>query len=418
MNPEVQREIQGQDKDEYVEGGYGWVIAGAGFLIYAIVPGVMMSLGVLIEHYAVLLGDTTSLAMLTMVGTVANSLFSLLGMWSGVVVDRYGHGTTIMYATVLFSGGLFLASYATRDWHLLLSLGIVSGIGDSLVTIAVISAPAQYFNRRLGLVTGLVMAGYGVGALVFSPTIELLLSEYSVKRTLQGLAAGSFVCLTSLSLVYTNKSTTTIRSVNWAMFRNLQFQMLFLATTFWAMGYLIPFIILPTYTASLGFPSQDNGLLLGILNGATALGRIVLGPVADRVGRIEIMAMTSVTASLSCLIWIYATTFTHVAIFCVIFGTTAGSFLSLLSVVARQLFPDESVAGITGLAYFATGLPYLIGTPIATALSQYFSHSDPPTTYVPASIFSGVFILLVLFPLLRLQWLVRQSQTHIILSID
>lgn len=416
MDVEIYEDIQEQDKVEYSEGGYGWVVAGAGFLIYAIVPGVMMSLGVLIEHYAVLLGDTTSLAMLTMVGTVANSLFSLLGMWSGLVVDRYGHGTTIMYATVLFSGGLFLASYATRDWHLLLTLGILSGIGDSLVTIAVISAPAQYFNRKLGLVTGLVMAGYGVGALVFSPTIEFLLTEYSVKRTLQGLSVGSFLGLTSLSLVYTNKSTTTPRSINWSMFRDARFQMLFLATTFWAMGYLVPFIILPTYAASLGFPSQENGLLLGILNGATAFGRIVLGPVADRFGRIEVMAATSLIAGLSCMIWVYATTFTHVAIFCVLFGTTAGSFLSLLSVVARQLFPGESVAGITGLAYFATGIPYLVGTPIATALSQYFSHSDPPTTYVPASIFSGVFILLVLFPILRLQWLVRQPPTHALLS--
>ncbi|KAI0230386.1 hypothetical protein L0F63_000822, partial [Massospora cicadina] len=394
----------------YPEGGYGWIIVIAGFIIYALVPGILMSIGVVIRHYSEIWSTKTNTTTLAFVGSVANSIFSILAVISGGMIDHFGHCVALIIGAILFSGGLFLASFAEESWHLFLTLGILSGVGDSLITISVISAPAMYFYKRLGVASGFIMAGYGIGGFFFSTLITRMIAKWDIKTTLQILSVASFSATFALSFCYYRRSPFNKRAHGFGVLRKPRFQILFASAFISSIGYLIPFILIPKYAETKGIDNESGSFLLGLLNGSTSIGRIILGPCADQVGRLNMMLFSSIATCLCCLIWAFSSNYLHMVIFVICYGITGGSFLSILSVAARQLYPDESVPNITGLIYFSVGLPYLAGPPLAEELSRLFSSSVMKVdNYVPAIVLTGGFPLIAFFPLAYLRFDLESS---------
>jgi MFS transporter, OFA family, oxalate/formate antiporter len=90
------------------------------------------------------------------------------GLWQ----DRAGPRRV---ATV--GGVLYGLSYVLAGWFaarqslagLYISYGMMGGIGMGMGYITPVATIAKWFPERRGLMTGVAVAGYGVGALVMSP---------------------------------------------------------------------------------------------------------------------------------------------------------------------------------------------------------------------------------------------------------
>ena len=59
-----------------------------------------------------------------------------------------------------------LAAQASSLTTLYLTYGLLGGIGTGIVYVGVIGHMVQWFPDKRGLATGLVAAGYGIGALL------------------------------------------------------------------------------------------------------------------------------------------------------------------------------------------------------------------------------------------------------------
>lgn len=87
-------------------------------------------------------------------GTAAGFTF-LVGPFSNVLVSRLGVRFPVGLGVVLMTIALELGSLATQFWQLLLSQGILWGIGSSLCFIPAIGLPSQWFDKRRGIATGI-----------------------------------------------------------------------------------------------------------------------------------------------------------------------------------------------------------------------------------------------------------------------
>ena len=77
---------------------------------------------------------------------------------------------------------------------LYLTYGLLGGIGTGIVYIGVIGHMVQWFPDKRGLATGLVAAGYGIGALLTTFPIAAILRESTLSgRALRGSASSSRV---------------------------------------------------------------------------------------------------------------------------------------------------------------------------------------------------------------------------------
>ncbi len=108
------------------------------------------------------------------------AIFSLgiSAAWAGSALGRLGPRRLALAGSVMFSGGYVIASAAL--WLEFLPLfylgyGVIGGAGIGLGYVTPVATVAKWFPDHKGLVTGIVVMGFGVGALLLSKGLAPLL---------------------------------------------------------------------------------------------------------------------------------------------------------------------------------------------------------------------------------------------------
>ena len=102
-------------------------------------------------------------------------LFGLTGPFAAAAMQRFGIRATIIAALALTSLSSFASLEMRHPWQLILTWGIVSGIGSGCVT-NVLSATIvnRWFVTNRGLVMGLFAASTSTGTLIFVPALSAI----------------------------------------------------------------------------------------------------------------------------------------------------------------------------------------------------------------------------------------------------
>ncbi|MCW2501750.1 MAG: transporter [Actinomycetia bacterium] len=102
----------------------------------------------------------------------------------GRIQDRRGPRPVALAGVILYSVGIMLASRVSSSgqlWLLVLSYGVLGGIGLGLAYITPIAMLVKWFPDRRGLITGVAVGGFGFGAVITGPVAKWLLSGASNK---------------------------------------------------------------------------------------------------------------------------------------------------------------------------------------------------------------------------------------------
>jgi predicted MFS family arabinose efflux permease len=278
--------------------------------------------------------------------------------------------------------------------------GFLVGIALSFIYLPSISLPALWFSNNKAFAVGVVASGSGIGGFVAAPVLRIVMDHVGFRWALIILAMVNGV-MGTLAIVLIrmppdthDKPPTHLRQylqslyASLALFKDAQFTLLFVMGLFVSLGYYVPYFLLAIYAVSVGLTAWQGALLLGVLNGSCALGRIVLGYAADRWGRLNMLILALVTAALGCLvIWTFSTSFGMLLLFSGVFGIGI-SGVTIASVICADLFGLDKLATVTGLQSTSYGITTLVGTPLATVMIS------ATQSYVLAILFSGGMILL------------------------
>ena len=101
------------------------------------------------------------------------AIFSLgiSAAWAGRVLSRFGPRKLALAGSALFSGGYLVAALALRldlvplFW---LGFGVIGGIGIGVGYVTPVATVVKWFPHRKGLAAGIVIMGFGVGALLLT----------------------------------------------------------------------------------------------------------------------------------------------------------------------------------------------------------------------------------------------------------
>ncbi|KAJ2757071.1 hypothetical protein GGI19_000312 [Coemansia pectinata] len=229
------------------DGGYGWVVVACSFLLEFFAEGPISAFGVFQEYYVnERFKGHTSNATISLVGVLNGSCMAILGVVSGKLCERYGYRIVPMCGIILLSLGYLLASFASEPWHLLLTQGVLCGIGTALTFMPALVVPAQWFDRRRGLATGIVNMGIGVGGIVWTQFNHMLIRKISVAWTLRLTSVVVLVaCTISLMLIKTHQVTTAPRKVGWQALNDRRLVLFMCGSFFTGVSSLVPFYYLP-----------------------------------------------------------------------------------------------------------------------------------------------------------------------------
>ena len=97
---------------------------------------------------------------------------------AGQALPKVGPRALALAGSVLFSSGYLIASLAlSLDslWLFYLGYGVIGGAGIGMGYVTPVATAAKWYPDRKGLVTGIVVMGFGVGALLLSKGLAPLL---------------------------------------------------------------------------------------------------------------------------------------------------------------------------------------------------------------------------------------------------
>lgn len=179
---------------------YGWVIFGLSFLNLVTEGGLKSTVPVLY----VALRDSFQWS-----AAVTSSVFSLAGLVGalgapllGQLLDRWGPRYLFPVGGLLIGLGWCASSYVTDLWPLLLFYSVVATVGENSISSFTTAATlAPWFPRTRGWILGLADAGSPLGAVLFLPLAQWLISTIGWRITFRILGAVFFAMVAPANLL-------------------------------------------------------------------------------------------------------------------------------------------------------------------------------------------------------------------------
>lgn len=351
------------------EEAFGWVVVVASFVLHGLVLGSLYSFGV---YYPVYIEAFDAMkGQVAWIGSIGAALMVAMGLFSGAYADRYSNRLITLLGACFIGIGFLSASLATKLWHLYLSQGLLCGIGYSMTFVAGVAVVGQWFQARRGLAIGIAVAGSGLGQFAVSQWTAFFIAKYGWRSCLRlnGLinAAGLILCSSVLiRKVPLDPNASVLASL--VHFKNPNFRWLYAASAIYSIGFFMPFTHLPLYATQHGIPLSQAVLILSVCGASGAIGRIVLGLVADQVGTMYMLQVSVFGAGLTVLCWMGCATFPSLLLIGICYGAFSGGIIAMIPAVCAELFGVQSLSSIVGLLFTANTVGNLISAPLAGIL--------------------------------------------------
>ncbi|MDJ0388305.1 MFS transporter [Roseomonas sp. E05] len=102
-------------------------------------------------------------------------LYGLVGPFAAALMASFGLRRTVLGALALMSASTGASAFMSETWQLVLSWGVLSGIGSGAVALVLgATVVNRWFVKNRGLMMGLLTASTATGTLVFLPLLAAL----------------------------------------------------------------------------------------------------------------------------------------------------------------------------------------------------------------------------------------------------
>ncbi len=407
---------------------YGWIIVAAATLMYTIVGGQSVCIGIFIKPVAT--AFDWSRASVTTGYSIYTLAISFFGIASGFLCDRYGARIVIFLGSISLGLGFVLCSFTTSLWLFYLGFGLLRGIGFIFIYIPLSVTIANWFTDKKGLALGLLFSGGGVGGLILAPLIQFWLSHYGWRTAF--VITGALIFCISLPLNLLIKKNPgemglqpsgkkrchgkpdsdtldeeRVYTASEAM-RSSSFWIFCLAVLLIWLGILMAQINLVPYATDIGFSAGISAFVLGISSGFNAFGRLSIGVVSDKIGTKRAVGFSLILGSLMLFWLIFISNNWMLYLFAGCFGLAYGGFIPQQPRIIVELFGRKSMGSIMGLSNIFIALGPALGPVAGAAVYDYTG------SYTYAFIMGGTSILagLLLILLLKLPS-IQRARSHI-----
>lgn len=326
-------------------------------------------------------GWSTDDVVLTFSITIAT--FAAFTMVAGKIQDIIGPRLVAMAGGILLGTGLLLASTATSVTQLYLYYGIIGGAGIGAGYVCPLATCVKWFPDKPGLITGIAVAGFGGGGLLFKPVIVYFINNFGVMSTFFYLGIIYFIGITFGAQFLANPSKQGIQESGSARFVTIkkefstkemlsthQFYMIWVIFFIGcAAGLMVIGLAVDIGIALVNLTLESAGNAIIVIALLNATGRIFWGLVSDRIGRTNTLSLVYFLTSLTML---YMATFnlTYIVFLITVslIGFYFGGFLALFPSKTADYYGTKNLGANYGIVYQAYGLAAFAGPIVATRL--------------------------------------------------
>ena len=348
------------DAPPAVDSARGWLVVVAAAIATFTVFGVAYSFGgffsAMSEDFGTGKGKTTLLF------GIANFVYFTGGIFTGRLSDRIGPRPLLALAGVSLFVGLMTTSFVDHLWLGYLTYGFGVGIAVACAYVPMVSVVGGWFVRRRTAAVGIAVAGIGLGSLTANYLSPHLIDDHGWRAAYRVYAvAGTLLLVVALLLAERPPPATTRAPERATTLREIaskaSFRLLYASMFVMSLGLFIPFVFLPSYAKDQGISASGATTLVGLIGGASVLGRLVFGAIGGRTSVLGLYQACLTAMSATMLIWVVAGgSYPALVTFAVVFGVVYGGFIALAPAVTAQVYGTEGLGMVLGALYTAAGL--------------------------------------------------------------
>lgn len=302
------------------------------------------------EHLTAMTGTLITTGDLAIVYTVANSVGPITMISGGWFNDRFGPGKVILTGGILFGGGIILSSFATSVSMLVLTYGLIGGLGLGMAYGCTVSSCVKFFPDKRGLIGGLTTASYGFSSVLIPPVITAIVEASNVTTAFFGVGT-TFLVIISICSFFVIQCPADFAPAGWertavasGQFSNpgkdwkgmLSSSIFYVMILLLVCGAFSGMMIISQASAiaqnMIGMRTTAAAVAVSVLALFNAVGRILAGSVSDKIGRINTLSAACVLSIVGLLILYTAgegtlvTFYTGIALVGLCFGAFMGVF--------------------------------------------------------------------------------------------
>lgn len=304
------------------------------------------------------------------------------------------------------------ASFTSEIWHLVLSQGIAFGAGMGFLFTGSVGLVPQWFQEKRSLANSIGTAGSGFGGLTYSLAAHAMIENLGLPWAFRILAILAFAVNGVCSFLARDRNRE-VGAIHQAfhkeLFKKIEMYLYLVWGFFSILGYIVVVFSLASYAASVGFTSNQGSIIAAIFNRkylfsphyhntyfnqhtylvSQGLGRPVIGLFSDKIGRINIAALSSLIAALAAFfLWIFAAKHFAGAIVYSLFGAFAGSIWPCIAPVAVEVVGLQLLPSVMSITWLVLVLPATFAEVIGLSLVEPGSDG-----YLHVQVYTGAMFL-------------------------
>jgi len=357
-------------------GPAAWRLLCAAFVFEAVLWGFPISFGIFQNYYSHL-PELMSSPNISSIGTVAQGLCYLGAPFVTVLAKRYPkyqrHMIWAGWPVCILS--LVAGSFTTTVEGLILTQGLMYGLGFVTLTFPIISMVSEWWIARRGMAFGLVASASGAAGVVMPFIIQAMLSRYGYRTTLRATAVAMTVLTGPLIPLFQQRlppaEQSAFAKMNWSFLKKPLFWLYCTSNVVQGFGFFFPSLFLPSYGTSIGLSATQGALLLALMGVAQILGQLTFGYLYDKQVPVNVLAIVStvVAAVASFALWGVAKSLGVLIAFSLVFGFFGYGYVSTRVGMGSAVSDDPSTAATTfSIFVFGQGVGNILAGPISESL--------------------------------------------------
>ncbi|MCF7858568.1 MAG: OFA family MFS transporter [Candidatus Cloacimonetes bacterium] len=322
------------------------------------------------------------------------ALFAIVMVIAGRLMPKLGPKKLAMSGGIVLGLGYLLAGLfgGTNFWPIFFFVGVIGGSGIGLAYVVPIAVGMRWFPDKKGLITGLAVAGFGFGALLWvklAGTWGALIENLGLSTTftIYGIVFFLAVFIGSLWMVYPPegwKPTGWVQSEkekkfddtksqlkSGQMLKTPQFYMILFTFAFGASAGLMSIGLMKLFPmqalmangyseiVASGIAGTAMAVFFSLANG---LGRIVWGAVSDKLGRKKSIVVMMTTQGIFVILfqWIAGTP-ALLYLGAALIGFNFGGNFALFPTITAETFGTKYIGQNYGWVFLAYGIGGIFG---------------------------------------------------------
>jgi MFS family permease len=351
-----------------VESSYAWMRLSVALLLSTIGSVGMWSFVVALPtvqaEFGVARAEASLPFTLTMIG------FGGGGVLMGRFADRFGVVVPIIVGAIVLALGYVLSGFAANLWQFALAQGLI-GLGSSATFGPLMTDISHWFTRRRGIAVALASSGNYLAGAVWPPVVQYFIADSGWRSTQIGIGVFCLVTMLPLVLAFRRRPAMHVDTsagapaarelMTFGVSTNTVQVLLIVAGIACCVAMSMPQVHIVAYCGDLGYGVARGAEMLSVMLGFGIVSRIACGFVADRIGGLPTLLLSSILQGLALVLYLMFDSLVSLYVISALFGLFQGGLVPMYAIIVRECFAPQEAGTRLGIVLLATLVGMALG---------------------------------------------------------